>query len=141
MPADGAALLATSISAPSPNPDDPALSSETAAAYRPPFVVSFPITAFAVGAFVDAWEYADDEDDDIDALLEGTAAEEHGPAGGSSRRRSGVGAVGRKGEPFIERKGNCTKIAMDLQVGKEAVGDLNVRLDPFPCPHVAPSEG
>jgi hypothetical protein len=86
------------------------------------------VTSFAVGAFVDAWEYGEDEDDDVDALLEGTPAEEHGPAGGggSSRRKSGFGTAGRRGGPYLERKGNCTKLGMDLQVGKEAVGDLNV---------------
>lgn len=122
-------------SAPSTPATTPAaLESESAdtAIYHPPFIASFPITSFSVGAFVDAWEF-DDGEDDIDALLEGTAAEEHGPTG-STRRKSGVGSSRRGGAgSYIERKGNCTKVGMDLQVGKEAVGDLNVR------PSVAPS--
>lgn len=98
-----------------------------AAAYVPAFIVSLPVTSFAVGAFVDAWEYGEDEDD-IDALLEGPPAEEHGAGGSSTRRKSGFGAGSRRGGHFLERKGNCTKLGMELRIGKEAVGDLNVSI-------------
>lgn len=82
---------------------------------KPPFHISLPLTSFPVSAFADPWEYqgADDEDD-IDALLEGTAAAE--PKTTTLGRKSK--AAGK--EVLLERRGNVTEVGMEVRVGRGA---------------------
>lgn len=112
----------TSTSAPAPS--------------KPPFHISLPLTSFPVSAFADPWEYGlDGEDEDIDALLEGTAAAEPKHSRASMGRKSGVHGREREKEVLLERRGNVTEVGMEVRVGRGAregsgldVSDLSILL-------------
>ncbi len=95
---------------------------------RPPYAISLPCNPFPIGAFAEAWEYDDEEedvemnDDDIEDLLAGRASS---PAPGRDDTRQGMirdgGSVG-----VLERKANVTKIGGEVIVGKESPNPLQV---------------
>ena len=94
---------------------------------RLPYAVSLPSNPFPIGAFAEAWEYDDEEedaemdDDDIEDLL---AGRESSPAPGrdDTSMTKGDGNVG-----ILERKANVTKIGGEVIIGKESPNPLQVR--------------
>lgn len=78
------------------------------------------MTTFPVSAFADPWEYGnDDDEDDIDSLLEGTAAAEKAGGRGStlSGRKKDAATTPAAGVVLLERRGNVTEVGMELRVG------------------------
>jgi len=90
---------------------------------RPPFAVSLPTSVFSVAAFVEAWEYDEEEDmfADDDALGIGT-------------RPGGRGAPDRESKPksktvgVLERKANMTLVGGEVVIGKEARGNVKFNM-------------
>jgi dynactin-4 len=90
-------------------------------ARRPPFAVTLPNTAFPIAAFAEAWEYEDDEDmlDDDEFGLERGAREK------DARKNKTVGV--------LERRANVTIVGGEVLIGKDARGELKVRLQMTSC--------
>jgi dynactin-4 len=88
--------------------------------------VFIPTAHFTVGASKDAWAYDDEEDDDSGADDDMVAADERGKPrmtmlGGSMRHRGGR-------EAGIEKRGNVTKVAMEVEVLPGFTGPIEVSL-------------
>ena len=86
---------------------------------RPPFAVSLPTSTFPVAAFAEAWEYDDEDDDDMFedefAELDDHIRKTTGRISGKSR------TVG-----ILEKKTNMTLVGGEVVIGKEARGDVKV---------------
>ncbi|KAF7298798.1 hypothetical protein MIND_00827400 [Mycena indigotica] len=102
---------------------------------RPPFAVSLPSNSFVIAAFAEAWEYEDDEDDEIFGLDDD---DEFGVAGrlpGRERERpggdsrSGANATSRsKTVGVLEKKANMTVVGGEVVIGKEARGNVKFNM-------------
>ena len=93
---------------------------------RPPFAITLPTHTFSVAAFAEAWEYDEEDDDNMveDEHADLVDGRRHASASTSSgTTRSGkVKTVG-----VLERKTNTTYIGGEVVIGKEAQGDVKVR--------------
>lgn len=93
---------------------------------RPPFAITLPTHTFSVAAFAEAWEYDEEDDDDM-------VEDEHADSVDGRRRvptstTSGTTRSGKvKTVGVLERKANTTYIGGEVVIGKEAQGDLKVR--------------
>lgn len=87
---------------------------------RPPFAISLPTSSFSVAAFAEAWEYEDDEDMfgiDDEADLPGRGGRDNEGRGGKGK------TVG-----VLEKRANVTLIGGEVVIGKEARGNVKVRI-------------
>jgi dynactin 4 len=87
---------------------------------RPPFAVSLPTSTFTVAAFAEAWEYDDEDEDD---MFEDEFAEV------DERIRKTSGRISGKSRTVgvLEKKTNVTLIGGEVVIGKEARGDIKVK--------------
>ncbi|KAJ7746579.1 dynactin subunit 4, partial [Mycena metata] len=93
-------------------------------ARRPPFAVSLPSSSFTIAAFAEAWEYEDDEDDDMFGLDDD---DEFGIAGRvAGRDKDSRGKVKMVG--VIEKKANVTVVGGEVVIGKEARGNVKFNM-------------
>jgi dynactin-4 len=109
-------------------------------------LVHIPTPHFTINALKDAWAY-DEEEEDYDGEFEGTeATSEDGPGSlTGTGTGSGGGTLGRKARLNVlagggerdkvrekkdgfERKGNVSKVGLELEVLPEAKGDVQVSL-------------
>lgn len=98
-------------------------------ARRPPFAVSLPSSSFTIAAFAEAWEYEDDEDDDMFGLDDD---DEFGIAGRvPGREKDSRGKVKMVG--VLEKKANVTVVGGEVVIGKEARGNVKVRVTRKTC--------
>jgi dynactin-4 len=92
---------------------------------RPPFAITLPTFAFSVAAFVEAWEY--DEEDEDDTVEDDHADLVDGRRHASTSSRSVPGRGGKaKTVGVLEKKANTTYIGGEVVIGKEAKGDVKV---------------
>ena len=88
-------------------------------ARRSTFQIQLPSAAFPVGAFAEAWEY-DDEDEDMflddDGLELGDARGKKGKDGRGKTRSVGI----------VEKRANVTIVSGEVLIPKEARGDVRV---------------
>ncbi|KAJ7615057.1 dynactin p62 family-domain-containing protein, partial [Mycena polygramma] len=95
-------------------------------ARRPPFAISLPSSTFPIAAFAEAWEYEDDEDDDMFGLDDD---DEFGIAGRLPGREKDARASGRaKVVGVLEKKANMTLVGGEVVIGKEARGHVKFNL-------------
>ncbi|KAJ7069535.1 dynactin p62 family-domain-containing protein [Mycena amicta] len=102
---------------------------------RPPFAISLPSNSFVIAAFAEAWEYEDDEDDEMFGLDDD---EEFGVAGrmpgtrerdGAAGGGGGGGGTGRvKTVGVLEKKANMTVVGGEVVIGKEARGNVKFNM-------------
>ncbi|KAJ7039514.1 dynactin p62 family-domain-containing protein [Mycena alexandri] len=93
-------------------------------ARRPPFAVSLPSSSFTIAAFAEAWEYEDDEDDDMFGLDDD---DEFGIAGRvAGRDKDSRGKVKMVG--VLEKKANVTVVGGEVVIGKEARGNVKFNM-------------
>jgi dynactin-4 len=80
---------------------------------------------FSVAAFAEAWEYDDEDEDDMveDEHADLVEDRRHAPTSTTSGPTRG-GKVKTVG--ILERKANTTYIGGEVVIGKEAQGDLKV---------------
>lgn len=96
-------------------------------ARRPPFAVSLPTTSFPIAAFAEAWEYEDDDEED----MFGVEDDELG-LGGAGRGAGKTGDRDARGKPktktvgVLEKKANLTVVGGEVVIGKEARGNVKV---------------
>ncbi|KAJ7284712.1 dynactin subunit 4 [Mycena rebaudengoi] len=90
---------------------------------RPPFAVSLPTASFPIAAFAEAWEYEDDEDDDMFGLDDD---DEFGVAGRVGRDKDTRGKVKLVG--VLEKKANVTVVGGEVVIGREAKGDVKFNM-------------
>ncbi|CED84481.1 Dynactin, subunit p62 [Phaffia rhodozyma] len=106
--------------------------------YISPYLISLPISTFPVSAFIDPWEYGAEDSsssgsDEVDRILDrnvlGGEESEASRRKRSSLQRSGLIARDREREKgFIWKKGNMTKVGLDVQLGQDVVGDIDFTL-------------
>lgn len=102
---------------------------------RPPFAITLPTHTFSVAAFAEAWEYDEEEDDDM-------VEDEHadlvdGRRQASSSTNTGTTRGGKvKTVGVLEKKANTTYIGGEVVIGREAQGDVKVREVPSCTPQV-----
>ncbi|KAJ7078654.1 dynactin p62 family-domain-containing protein [Mycena epipterygia] len=93
-------------------------------ARRPPFAVSLPSSSFPIAAFAEAWEYEDDEDDEMFGLDDD---DEFGIAGRvPGREKDSRGKVKMVG--VLEKKANVTVVGGEVVIGKEARGNVKFNM-------------
>ncbi|KAJ7758116.1 dynactin p62 family-domain-containing protein [Mycena maculata] len=93
-------------------------------ARRPPFAVSLPSASFPIAAFAEAWEYEDDEDDDMFGLDDD---DEFGIAGRvAGREKDTRGKIKTVG--VLEKKANVTVVGGEVVIGKEARGNVKFNM-------------
>nr|GAT49287.1 predicted protein [Mycena chlorophos] len=106
-------------------------------ARRPPFAISLPSNSFVIAAFAEAWEYEDDEDDEMFGLddddefgvagrMPGRERErdrDHDPRGGGA---SGTGRLKTVG--VLEKKANTTVVGGEVVIGREARGNVKFNI-------------
>ncbi|KAJ7486170.1 dynactin p62 family-domain-containing protein [Mycena galericulata] len=93
-------------------------------ARRPPFAVSLPSNSFPIAAFAEAWEYEDDEDDDMFGLDDD---DEFGIAGRiPGREKDSRGKLKMVG--VLEKKANVTVVGGEVVIGKEARGNVKFNM-------------
>ncbi|KAJ7451628.1 dynactin p62 family-domain-containing protein [Mycena latifolia] len=93
-------------------------------ARRPPFAVSLPSGSFPIAAFAEAWEYEDDEDDDMFGLDDD---DEFGIAGrAAGREKDSRGKLKMVG--VLEKKANVTVVGGEVVIGKEARGNVKFNM-------------
>lgn len=86
---------------------------------RPPFAVSLPTATFTVAAFAEAWEYDDEDDEDM-------FDDEFAEIDERIRRTTGRITGKSKTVGVLEKKANTTLIGGEVVIGKEAKGDIKV---------------
>ncbi|KAJ7079756.1 dynactin subunit 4 [Mycena belliarum] len=92
-------------------------------ARRPPFAVSLPPAVFTIAAFAEAWEYEDEEDDEMFGLDD----DEFGIAGRvAGREKDTRGKVKTVG--VLEKKANVTVVGGEVVIGKEARGNVKFNM-------------
>ena len=93
---------------------------------RPPFAITLPTHTFSVAAFAEAWEYDEEDDDDMveDEHADPVDGRRHASSSASSKPTRG-GKVKTVG--VLEKKANTTYIGGEVVIGKEAQGDVKVR--------------
>ncbi|KAJ7627543.1 dynactin p62 family-domain-containing protein [Mycena polygramma] len=92
---------------------------------RPPFAISLPSSSFPITAFAEAWEYEDDEDDDMFGLDD----DEFGIAGRLPGREKDARVSGRaKVVGVLEKKANMTLVGGEVVIGKEARGHVKFNM-------------
>lgn len=98
---------------------------------RPPFAITLPAFTFSVAAFAEAWEYDDEDEDDMieDEHADLVDDRRHAPV--SSRTAPGRGGK-VKTVGVLEKKANTTYIGGEVVIGKEAKGDAKVGAFPYP---------
>ncbi|KZT09224.1 dynactin p62 [Laetiporus sulphureus 93-53] len=84
---------------------------------RPAFQVNLPSTAFPIGAFAEAWEYEDDEEEDMFGL------EEEDVDGRAQRDGRGSRTVG-----ILEKRANVTVVGGEVILTKEARGNVKFNM-------------
>ena len=92
---------------------------------RPPFAITLPPFTFSVAAFAEAWEYDDEDEDDMaeDEHADPVDGRRHAPtSSGSTPSRGGKA----KTVGVLEKKANTTYIGGEVVIGKEAKGDVKV---------------
>ncbi|KAJ7451630.1 dynactin p62 family-domain-containing protein [Mycena latifolia] len=90
-------------------------------ARRPPFAVSLPSGSFPIAA--EAWEYEDDEDDDMFGLDD----DEFGIAGRvAGREKDSRGKLKMVG--VLDKKANVTVVGGEVVIGKEARGNVKFNM-------------
>ncbi|KAJ7653095.1 dynactin p62 family-domain-containing protein [Mycena polygramma] len=95
-------------------------------ARRPPFAISLPSSSFPIAAFAEAWEYEDDEDDDMFGLDDD---DEFGIAGPLPGREKDARVAGRaKVVGVLEKKANMTLVGGEVVIGKEAQGHVKFNM-------------
>lgn len=103
--------------------------------------VYIPVPHFTVNALKDAWAYDDDEEDDhcsedvseegsstISSATRATAATASGTLNKKSRL-SVLGALGgdkRKRDHGVEKRGNMSKVGLEVEILPDAVGEVLV---------------
>ncbi|CAK5265736.1 unnamed protein product, partial [Mycena citricolor] len=94
---------------------------------RPPYAINLPSTPFPIAAFAEAWEYEDDEEDDMFGLDDD---DDFGLAGRMSGRdrerdqdRNKPKTVG-----VLEKKANMTVVGGEVMIGKEARGNVKFNM-------------
>ena len=88
-------------------------------ARRSTFQIQLPSTAFPVGAYAEAWEY-DDEDEDMFLDDDGMEIVE-------SRGKKGKDGRGKtRSVGIIEKRANVTIVSGEVLIPKEARGDVRV---------------
>ena len=93
---------------------------------RPPFAITLPTFTFSVAAFAEAWEYDDEDEDDMVEDEYTDLVEDRRHASASSRAAPGRGGK-VKTVGVLEKKANTTYIGGEVVIGKEARGDVKVR--------------
>jgi dynactin-4 len=87
--------------------------------------IFIPTAHFTVGALKDAWAY-DEEDED-----EGGSDDGLGGVADAVKGRMSLGAHRHRGrESGIEKRGNVTKVGLEVEVYKEASGPVEVSPGP-----------
>jgi len=111
-------------------PDTPLTPLQTQAPVkRPPYAISLPTTAFLVNPFAEAWEYEDDEDEEMfdDEELGLNLGISRTPGRGGLGRDGGSSARSKtKTVGVLERRANVTKIGGEVVVSKEGKGAVKV---------------
>lgn len=92
-------------------------------ARRPPFAVSLPTTSFPVAAFAEAWEYDEDDED-----MFGVEDDELGLGSPKKGGKDKDGKGKTKTVGVLEKKANLTVVGGEVVIGKEARGNVKVRL-------------
>ncbi|KAJ7643894.1 dynactin p62 family-domain-containing protein, partial [Roridomyces roridus] len=93
---------------------------------RPPFAVSLPSSSFPIAAFAEAWEYEDDEDDDMFGLDDDDEFGIAGRVAGRDKDARGAGKVKMVG--VLEKKANVTVVGGEVVIGKEARGNVKFNM-------------
>ena len=97
-----------------------------------------PTQHFTVAALKDAWAYdEEEEDEDILPALEGSEGySEEGSTLGTLGRKSRKSVLGggssrdkKRGEPGVEKKGNISKVGVEIEVSPEGRGAVEVGCD------------
>lgn len=78
------------------------------------FAVHLPKRRFPIAAFAEQWEYEDAEPEDLDDLNE------------NRRQSSSAGIRRRQNTGLLEKKANRTTILLEVNVGKDYVGPVQV---------------
>lgn len=95
---------------------------------RPPVPVNhhihIPVQHFTVGALKDAWAYDEDEGDggDVDDLLGASEAT------GGHKSRMSLGGRHKGRDAGVEKRGNITKVSLEVEIDSEAEGRVEVSL-------------
>ena len=92
---------------------------------RPPFAITLPTFAFSVAAFAEAWEYDDEDEDDMVEDEHADLVDDRRHASASSRSVPGRGGKA-KTVGVLEKKANTTYIGGEIVIGKEAKGNVKV---------------
>ena len=92
---------------------------------RPPFAITLPTFTFSVAAFAEAWEYDDEDEDDMVEDEYADLVDDRRYASTSSRTVPGRGGK-VKTVGVLEKKANTTYIGGEVVIGKEAKGDVKV---------------
>lgn len=111
-------------------PSTPVAPPTQAPARRPPYAISLPTTSFLVNPFAEAWEYEDDEDEEMfdEEELGLNLGISRTPGRGSSGRDGGGASRSKvKTVGVLERRANVTKIGGEVVVSKEGKGAVKVR--------------
>jgi dynactin 4 len=95
-----------------------------AAPRRPPYAISLPTTAFPIAAYAEAWEYEDDEDEEMfDEEELGIGSRTPGKSSGKEAGKGKVKSVG-----VLERRANVTKIGGEVVISKEGKGAVKFNM-------------
>lgn len=89
---------------------------------RPPYAISLPSQPFSIAAYAEAWEYEDDEDDEMfdeEELGLGIGSRTPGRGSGKDAGKGKTKAVG-----VLDKRANVTKIGGEVVVSKEGKGDV-----------------
>jgi len=89
---------------------------------KPGFAVSLPSGGIQVGAYQEAWEYDEDEEETAELKLPGV---DDAPIAGADR--DGKGRIRSIG--IVERKANVTVVAGEVLIGKECQGDVKFTMN------------
>ncbi|GAA5981804.1 hypothetical protein JCM10908_004614 [Rhodotorula pacifica] len=116
--------------------------SEGETAPPPPFAVQLPTSTFPVAAYAEDWEFEEAEAEEEEA---GNSIAEEG--GGGDGRASPTKRSRKNGAGIVEKRMNRTTIAMDVAVGRDAIGPLKASMlvtyvyqaDDDPAPPAPPS--
>ena len=92
---------------------------------RPPFAITLPTFTFSVAAFAEAWEYDDEDEDDMVEDEYADLVDDRRHASTSSRSTPVRGGKA-KAVGVLEKKANTTYIGGEVVIGKEAKGDVKV---------------
>lgn len=101
-------------------------SSDSTRKTPPNFAINLPTSSFPIAAFAEAWEYEDDEEEDMLLDDEALAIGGSGISSNASGGKKGKSGSASANIGVVERKANVTVVGGEVVVGKEGRGDVKV---------------